>query len=313
MGTNLVEYFKTKGHEVINVDIASPRNPKHLLFWREADICDTVLLRKIVKEFAPENILHMAARTDLNGFTLDDYRSNTEGVRSLIEVAKDIPSLKRVVFASSMLVCPLGYQPKNDEDFCPKTIYGQSKVVGEQLVRSLATSYFNWIIVRPTSLWGPWFGTPYKNFFDAVAKQRYMHPKGKRIKRSYGFVLNATDIIDRLISYSEKKQEINGRVFYLADYEPIELFNWATKISKEFNIPPPREVPLALLRGIAKIGDGMKVAGISNPPLSSFRLDNLLTDAVYDMATLEKIVGPLKYNVDEAICLTVDWIKYQQR
>ena len=35
----------------------------------------------------------------------------------------------------------------------------------------------NWIIVRPTSIWGPWFDVPYKNLFDAILKGYAFFPK----------------------------------------------------------------------------------------------------------------------------------------
>ena len=37
-----------------------------------------------------------------------------------------------------MLVCRLGYRPKNDTDYAPTTAYGKSKVAGEQIVREVA-------------------------------------------------------------------------------------------------------------------------------------------------------------------------------
>lgn len=31
----------------------------------------------------------------------------------------------------------------------------------------------DWCIIRPTSIWGPWFGVPYRNFFDMVMHRMY--------------------------------------------------------------------------------------------------------------------------------------------
>lgn len=307
VGTNLVELFAKAGCNVVNVDVAAPRNRSHIQYWKQADICDDFRLREITCEFSPDIILHMAARTDLSGESLIDYKANTDGVRSVIEAASSLPSLDRVIFASSMLVCPLGYQPQSEEDYRPTTIYGESKVIGEQLVRSLANDRFPWTIVRPTSLWGPWFGVPYKNFFDAVAAGLYMHPKGRRIRRSYGFVLNAVYQLDKLASCPDV-DSIDKKVFYLADYTPVELFDWASQISACFDVRPPREVPLSMLRAISWIGDFLKIMGMQNPPLSSFRLNNLLTDAVFDMRSLERIAGKPPYDVTDGVQLTVDWI-----
>lgn len=312
VGTNLVEYYAALGCNVMNIDIATPRNSAHLKYWEKVDICDSSSLRKIVLDFSPNVIFHMAARTDLNGETLQDYTANTDGVKSMIEAACGLPFLERVVFASSMLVCSLGYHPKNEEDYCPTTVYGESKVIGEQLVRSVAADKFSWIIVRPTSLWGPWFGVPYRNFFDAVASKIYMHPKGRNIRRSYGFVLNSVYQLDRLAS-CKSHTLVNRKVFYLADYIPIDLYEWASQISLNFNVHRPPKVSLGLLSALAWIGDGLKKVGIRNPPLSSFRLNNLLTEAVFDMQFLENVAGPTPYGAEAGVKITVDWIRSQVR
>ena len=308
VGTNLVEHYSGLGYGVMNIDVVPPRNPAHDQFWIKTDICDEDKLHETVQKFSPNLIFHMAARTDLDGDTIQEYNANTDGVKSLIKAASGISALKRVVFASSMLVCPLGYHPKGDLDYCPTTLYGKSKVIGEQLVRSLAIGQFAWTMVRPTSLWGPWFGVPYKNFFDTVAARMYMHPKGRRIRRSYGFVLNSVHQLDR-IGLCKNGKLVDYKIFYLADYIPIELYEWARQISSRFDVSPPKEVPLAVLRAIAWTGDFLKMVGMRNPPLTSFRLNNLLTEAVFDMKPLEKVVGSTPYDIETGVEITVDWIR----
>jgi GlcNAc-P-P-Und epimerase len=312
IGTNLIEYYAQRGCGVLNVDISPPRNAAHHGYWVQSDICDKDRLRVFVEDFQPHLIMHMAARTDLQGRTLHDYRANVDGVKSIIDIASGLSSLKRVIFASSMLVCFLGYQPRGDEDYCPTTKYGESKVVGEKLVKSLASDRFAWTIVRPTSLWGPWFDVPYRSFFDAVAKGIYFHPKGRRIRRSYGFVLNAVHQIDR-IATCNSPELVDRKIFYLADDTPIELFDWAEKIAASFDRMPVREVPLALLKVLAVAGDLLKRMGMRNPPMSSFRLNNLLTEAVFNIQPLKEIAGRSPYDVETAVRMTVEWIVTQHQ
>lgn len=308
VGTNLVEYYRTQGWDVLNLDIVPPRNTAHTPFWRKVDIRDTALLAQTCKVFSPSVIYHMAARTDLEGTCVESYSANTLGVESMINVALALPTLEKVIFASSMLVCRLGYQPANDLDYCPVNPYGQSKVIGEQRVRELAADRFPWAIVRPTSLWGPWFDIPYRDFFSAVAKRRYVHPKGHRILRSYGFVQNAVHQLDRITAAIES-EEVAGNVFYLADYQPIELLAWAQLISDRFGVPAPPEVPLALLQWAAKGGDIAKRVGVSRVPLTSSRLQNLLTQAVYDLSPLKAVAQDTPHSLEEAVNTTVDWMR----
>ena len=164
IGTNLIDRLSAQGCSILNIDINPPRNQDQMKFWQRIDICNFEMLKRSVENFNPNVIYHLAARTDLYGNTIDDYLANTEGVKNIVDLVSSLKSLTIVVFASSRLVCEIGYQPKGDQDYLPNTIYGESKVIGEKIVRQ--NSYkipCSWVIVRPTSIWGPWFSTPYKD------------------------------------------------------------------------------------------------------------------------------------------------------
>ena len=111
----------------------------------------------------------MAARTDLDGQSLEDYAANIKGVENIVNVINKIESVNKIIFTSSRLVCEIGYNPKDELDYKPSTVYGESKILGEKIVRASKIKNTDWLIVRPTSLWGPWFGIPYKSFFDIIA------------------------------------------------------------------------------------------------------------------------------------------------
>jgi GlcNAc-P-P-Und epimerase len=51
------------------------------------------------------------------------------------------------------------------------------------------------------------------------------------------------------------------------------------------------------------------VAGY-NAPLTSFRLNNLLTETVLDLGMTETICGPLPYTPQEGVRLTVEWLRW---
>jgi nucleoside-diphosphate-sugar epimerase len=97
-----------------------------------------------------------------------------------------------------MLVSKVGYQPKHDYDYNPSTIYGESKVITEELIRVNSLPY-EWAILRPTSIWGPWFGEPYRNFFDMMISKKYFHIGDRGCTKTYGFVENAVYQIDSIL------------------------------------------------------------------------------------------------------------------
>jgi GlcNAc-P-P-Und epimerase len=305
IGTNLVEHYRHVA-QVLNLDVVPPRNPDHAAYWNKVDICDPAALNAAVAGFAPEIVLHMAARTDLAGRSVDDYAANTTGVSNLIAALTAVGSVRFAVFASSMLVCRIGYTPTSESDYCPSTAYGASKVDGEQRVRREAVT-LPWVIARPTSIWGPWFGSPYRDFFTAVQKGWYVHPRGRRIRRSYGFVLNSVYQLQKLVEGSGG--DLLGRTIYLADYAPIELKQWAELIAAQLGVRPIRELPLALFRLAALCGDLLIALGFKRFPMSSFRLNNLLTEMLHDTRALERVAGPLPYDLEHAVTVTCTWLR----
>ena len=308
IGTNLIAHFVANGVEVINIDIVSPRNKSQVAYWRKVDLLDAKGLRDAIQSFNPDVIYHMGARTDLDGRIQSDYAANTVGVENIIAAIEDLSALQLVVFVSSRLVCRIGYQPSSDQDYCPTTHYGESKALGEQIVRSAASRIpCPWVIVRPTSIWGPWFDVPYKTFFLAIAKSRYFHPGKAKILKSFGFVGNT---VYQLVSLLKADPvHFSGRTMYLADYPPIDVAQMADTIQRAENARRVHSVPVALLRVAACAGDAIKKLGYAHPPLTSFRLDNLLTPMVHDLQLLESVVGKLPYTMHEGVDITVTWLR----
>lgn len=309
IGTNLIDSLTGSGHEIANLDIKAPSVAAHQPWWRRVDILDRAALTQAVEAFQPDYIIHLAARTDMHGATLSDYRANTDGVANLLAATAAASSLKRVLFASSRLVCQIGYQPKSDTDYLATTAYGESKVIGEKLVREAGQHAYEWAIVRPTSIWGPWFHVPYRNFFDAVSKGRYVHPKGRRIHKSFGFVGNSVFQLRQLLQ--APAASIHERMFYLADYEPIEVLSWGELIRDSFKAPPLREVPMGIMQTLARVGDGLSALGWKDVPITSFRLDNLLTEMLHDTDALQAVCGPLPFTAAAGVPITTSWMQAQ--
>ena len=305
IGTNLIQNFLQDGWEVVNFDLVSPRNPEHDKQFMEGDIRNGEALNAAVRDFRPGLVIHLAARTDLNGPTLADYDANTIGVQNMIDAIRAVGSVSRVVFASTRYVHKTEVFPLRDNDYSPFTRYGESKVETERIVRSSQLE-IPWVLIRPTSIWGPWFRIPYRMFFDTVRRGVYVHPRGRRISKSYGYVGNVIYQIRQFLSVDEAK--IDKRTLYVSDDQNMDVLEFAQVIQEAFEAPPVRQVPMALLQVLAHTGDLLKKLGVSNPPLTSFRLSNLLTPMNYDMSATREVAGPAPYTLKEGVRATVDWI-----
>ena len=311
IGTNLVAYFLEHGWNVLNFDIASPRNTEHLRYWQEVNLLDRDRLISETKTFQPSTFLHFGARTDLNEqHDLNGYAANIDGVRNVIEAIRLTPSIEQVIFASSQLVCKIGYSPKHDDDFCPSTLYGESKVHTEKIIKHAGDFGPSWTILRPTSLWGPWFDVPYKNFFTAIARNLYIHPGSVKTLKQWGFIGNSVYQIWKILQAPAEK--IHRKVLYLADYTPLILREFADKIQSRVGSNPIRTAPTGLLKSAAYVGDFSQRLGWKNPPLTTFRYHNIVTPEVQDLTELEQIAGPLPFTVDHGIDITIRWLQDHQ-
>jgi nucleoside-diphosphate-sugar epimerase len=308
IGTNAMEYFLQQNYTVKNFDAKAPQNPAHHSYWIKGNINDEENYYNAVKDFNPSFFLHLAARTDLDE-TKDlhkGYKSNILGVNNTINIINKIDSIKRVLFASSRLVCKIDYTPKNYDDYCPPNLYGESKMIGELLVKEDKINK-EWVLFRPTSIWGPWFGIPYKLFFETIQKNLYFHQGNLNPLKSFGYVKNTIYQLDKLLH--APLQTVNKKIFYLCDYPPLYLREWSRLIQQELNSRKIPEYPLFLLRGAAYIGDLFSKIGFQKIPITSFRLNNLITNMVYDTTALQAICGQLPYNLHAGVKETVGWMK----
>lgn len=304
IGTNLIEELLTRRHVVSNVDVVPPLCGKHAALWSNTSILDREATAKHIAEFRPHVVVHLAANTGLS--SPDDphaFDVNTIGVTNIIDAVRTAGTVRRLIVASSMLVCRLGYQPTHDQDYCPGTPYGESKVETERLVR-MAQGLPDWILVRPTTIWGPWHERLRDEFLSRLRSGRYFHP-ARDCSRSYGYVGN---VVHQFIAFAQAPRDsVNGRVFYVGD-KPILLSSYVDGFSRRLQGRPARRVPYPLLKLLACTGDLLVKAGWKKFPLTSYRLANMTSDHVLDMSATMQVAGPPRFTLDEGVDLTCVWL-----
>ncbi len=308
IGTNLVNTLcKNTDIELLNIDIVPPKIKEHIRFWKDTDLCNKSALTDTIKNFSPDYVIHLAARTDLNGKALQDYDANMAGVSNLLDALYAAGSVKQAVFASSMYVCEPGYMPKNFEDYAPHTLYGESKVETERRIKERNPQY-TWSIIRPTSIWGPWFGEPYDKFFHIVLNHMYFHMGKRACRKTYGYIDNA--IYQIMSIFNASPDTVNRQVYYLGDYEAYPITDWANEIASIEGIHIQR-IPYGCFKVAGWFGDFLKFFGVSFP-MTSFRLHNMTTDNIHNLAPIKAIAPDLPISRIEGTKATLEWIhKYE--
>ena len=305
IGTNLIDYYLKKKFKVFNLDLNSPQNPKHKKYWYKIDLANYKNLIKLFAAIKPTHVVHLAAKTDLNGKTLRDYYSNIHSVKNVIRICKKKNNIKRVIFVSSMLVSRTGHKPKNILDYNPINYYGESKAIGEKIVLSNQNLSTTFCIIRPTSIWGEWFGEPYKNFFNYVLSGKYFNPDKNTSKKTFGYVGNTVYQIDRILF--SKIEKVRNKIFYIGDKPAVNISKWADEIAFLAKVKKPQKLPLLIFKIIAKLGDLITILGI-NFPMTSYRLKNMTTDRIYNLDKTYNICGLPPYSRQKGIKKTLKWL-----
>ena len=308
IGTNIIEDLIKKEFDVINIDFNEPKIDSRKNIWKNVDITDYEKFEDVLLNYNPDYIIHLAARTDLDGKTIDDYKANTIGVENLMRIIPKLNNLKKIIITSSKFVTKNGYKIKDQFDYCPHTVYGESKVETEKIVWKNQPKS-DWCIIRPTSIWGPWFGEPYRNFFDIVMKHMYFHIGKIKCHKTYGYIGNSVYQIEQLL-FNETKDE-NNKVFYIGDEPSYEINEWADEIANELDFRVIT-MPVWFVKTLAKFGDFLKIFGI-HFPMQSFRYNNMTNDGVNDMSNTYKIAPEKLYTRIEGTKETIKWINENER
>lgn len=299
IGHELCNLFLKKNYKVYGLDKFNNKSLNKILFYK-CNILNKQFLIKIFKEINPDLIIHLAARADLVGNNINYYKENFIGTKNVIDAANLVPTIKRVIFASTLLVNKIGTNINGRFSFYnPSTKYGESKVLMEKTIR-FSVCKFQWCIIRPTTIWGDNIKNHFKVLLNLIQKKIYFHVGYEKIYKSYGYVKNSVFQIYQLAH--AKNKLFNHKTYYISDYENIELREWIDKISKLLigkNVLIT--LPVFLAKFLALIGDFFLKLGFKKFPIQSFRLNNILVNFKVDTGPLKKVCGKLPYNSDEAI------------
>lgn len=105
----------------------------------EVDLRDADALAAVVHDADPDIIVHLAACHFIpycNANPEPTFDVNVMGTRHLLDAARDLDSLDRVVFGSTAAVYPPRDEAHHEADATgPMDIYGRTKLVGEDLTQ----------------------------------------------------------------------------------------------------------------------------------------------------------------------------------
>ncbi|MDB5104002.1 MAG: NAD(P)-dependent oxidoreductase [Fibrobacteres bacterium] len=308
IGTNLIEAISDAYPDIVNMDIQSPMNPSQGKYLVHGDILNEGQTLEVFRKVRPTHVIHLAARCDCDENTTvkDGYKANTVGTENVLKAVKAVGTVRRLVVTSTQFVFNKKEKlPESDRDYAPKTVYGQSKIITEQLTRDAGLGCC-WTLIRPTNVWGPWHIRHTKQFFRILRAGLYFHPGREPVMRSYAYVGNVVDQIVKILEADESK--VNGKAIYVGD-APLDLYDWVNGFSKSLLGKPVRVVPRPLLRTIAGFGDVVSKATGKDFFITSSRFRSMTDPYLTPMEPTFEALGPPRYSMADGIRLTTKWLR----
>ena len=316
IGSAIVNALKRQGMTSIGVDLVAPRAGSKPDVFHGVDMCDATGLRNVIKVSGVQAVIHLAATHDLTDMSnerigLTAYHTNTDGTKNLLDALSEMRGIKRVIFTSTQLISNIGHQVATLDEARPDTFYGRSKLIGERMIHAYEKKPYSWVIVRPTTVWGPGMMTHYRRFIGYIEKGWYFHISDRPLYKSYGYIDNvAHEYVSLLLAQNE---DVNRKTFYLADYDPMSLRDYANELGNCLGARPIRTLPLGLCKFMAVLGDLLARAGFQRFPYTSFRVKNILNEYVYQLGETQRVCGPLPVNFREGVIQTVKWYRNSRK
>jgi nucleoside-diphosphate-sugar epimerase len=304
IGTNLIEQLEERGDQVLNLDLNPPKVQMQGGTWRKVDLKSSVQVAEALLSFEPDVVIHLAAKADFDGKTLEDFNDNIVGSSVLYSALIGSGFLGRLIVTSTQYVIGPGGLPIHDTYFNPNTLYGESKVKTEMMLRESNIGCC-WTIIRPTNVWGPWHPRFPSELWRYIKKGLYVHPGGRPIVRAYGYVGN---VVQQILAIADASEElVSGKVLYVGD-EPIDSYELLNRFSVALRGKRIKRIPHTLLKAAAMAGDLTKMLGLI-PPISSDRLHRMTTDHVAPMERTFSCLGRPHFSIDDGIQSTCTWLR----
>lgn len=252
IGSFLAEFLLEKGYEVCCLV-----RPTSNLQWVKdlpvrfvyGDLYDKDFLIDLVKK--QEYVFHLAGKIKARHWD-DYYMTNVTGTRNLAEAcAEGNSNLKRFVYVSSIAASgPSGKGKLKDEEDAdsPVNEYGKTKLLGEDVVRSLGTR-MPFVILRPPNVLGPRQEELYSILKILQSRVKLLLGNGDK-QLSICFI---GDLV-RGIEMAATSEHTVGKTYFITDGNTYSWREIADTIAEELGVSPfVIPVPYVLLLTIASL------------------------------------------------------------
>ena len=217
IGSHLADRLQDKGLDFALLDLRFGKNTAHLTCEKlRADVRDCQEISRLVRK--REALVHLAAVSRVEWGQIDPVRClqvNTLGTLNLIEAIRKQNPHALVISASSREVYGerSRFPVREADSKCPISVYGSSKLAGENLVRSYGRTYgLKHVILRFSNVYGSPRDLPQRvipNFMKRAVQNKPLEVYGGNQVLDFTFI---DDVANGIVSTLSKALAGNTKV-----------------------------------------------------------------------------------------------------
>ena len=188
------------------------------------------------------HVIHCAGCTKASRYR-EYFEVNHAGTRNIVQAINQAPCVQRLVHISSLAVTGPGTRQnpaREDSPLRPLSVYGKSKLAGEDEVREKCRISFT--ILRPPAVYGP-RDTGFFSMFRAIRNHLLPRPS----KHQALSVVFAKDLAEATVACLDKPVAA-GKTYFVASKQVITAREMADQIAVQMKVSTvPCPVPSPLL------------------------------------------------------------------
>lgn len=217
LGYDVVNELEKRGIEAVGVDI------------QEMDITDAASVDRVIRETAPDAVIHCAAYTAVDAAEENQEacrKVNADGPRNIARVCREL-DIKMIYISTDYVFDGQGeniWEPEDER--APKSVYGQTKYEGELAVQELLEKYF---IVRIAWV----FGINGKNFVKTMLKLAETHDTIRVVNDQFGSPTYTYDLARLLVDMVQTEKY---GVYHATNEGFCSWYDFACAIFKEAGV-----------------------------------------------------------------------------
>lgn len=218
LGHDVVKELKKRGIEAVGVDI------------EEMDITDEKSVDRVIREAAPDAVIHCAAYTAVDAAEENEElcrRVNAGGPRHIAKVCREL-DIKMIYISTDYVFGGQGTHFWKPDDSCdPQSVYGRTKYEGELAVKELLEKYF---IVRIAWV----FGINGRNFVKTMLNLAKDHDTIRVVNDQFGSPTYTYDLA-RLLADMVQTEKYG--IYHATNEGTCSWYEFACAIFREAGVP----------------------------------------------------------------------------